>query len=48
MNGVATKIAQEISVLFEHRHLDPGPREQKTQHRARGSATGDATGNVLH
>src|SRR5438270_11979427 len=45
MNGVATKVAQEIRVLLEDRHFDPGARQEKTEHHSGGSAAGDAAGS---
>src|SRR5262249_14244628 len=41
MHGVAAKIPQEIRVLLEHDHLDPGAREQQAQHHAGGPAARD-------
>src|SRR5712692_9908769 len=42
VNRVATKIAQEIRVLFEHDDVHTGAREQKPEHHARRSAARDA------
>src|SRR5947209_8544327 len=39
MNRVAAKIAKEIAVFFQHRHVDSGAREQITNHHPRGSST---------
>jgi len=37
----AAEIAVEISVLFEHRHLHAGARQQVTGHHSRRAATDD-------
>jgi hypothetical protein len=42
MNGVATKIAQEIRVLFDHQHFDARAREQEAGHYSRRPAARDA------
>ena len=44
VNGVATKVAQEILVLLQHDDIDAHTRQQKPQHHAGRSAAGDATG----
>src|SRR5690242_12767980 len=41
MNCVTAEVAQEVSVLFEHNNVNPCPCEQKSQHHAGWSATGD-------
>ena len=41
MNRVATKIAKEIGMLFQDRHLDPGAREQIAGHHSSRSASDD-------
>src|SRR6478672_2261889 len=41
MNSVASEIAIEISVLFEHCHLHAGPCEQIASHHPRRSAAND-------
>jgi hypothetical protein len=41
MDSVASEVAEEISVLFEHSHLAPSPREQQSSHHARGPAAND-------
>ncbi len=41
MNCVAAEIADEIDVLFEHRHLHTGTRQQVTSHHSGGSAAYD-------
>src|SRR5262245_49259118 len=49
MNGIAAKIAQEITMLFQHQDLDARTRQQVRQHHAcRTAATDAAThGNFL-
>jgi hypothetical protein len=42
MDRVAAKIAQEVGVLLEHRHVDAGARQQIAQHHAGGAAAHDA------
>jgi hypothetical protein len=42
MNGVATKIAQEVAMLFQHRNFDAGARQEIPQHHAGRPAPGDA------
>jgi len=32
VDGVTAKVAEEVAVLFEHDHLDPGAGKQQTQH----------------
>ena len=34
MNGVATKIAQEIAVLFKHDNINSGTRQENAEHHA--------------
>jgi hypothetical protein len=46
MNRIAAKIAQEISVLFEHCDFDSRPREQKTQHHSGGTSACNAAANI--
>ncbi len=46
VDRVAAEIAQEIAVFFQHRHRDPGARQQKAEHDAGGSAAGDDAGNA--
>src|SRR5882672_1357737 len=45
MDGVAAKIAEEITVLFEHDHLNAGSREQQPEHHSSRAAAGDTTGS---
>jgi hypothetical protein len=42
MHGIASEIAQEISMLFQHDDGNAGAREQEAQHHPGGSAAGDA------
>src|SRR3546814_2531196 len=42
MHGIATKIAQEVAVLFEHQGLDAGACEQQAQNHPGRSAADDA------
>ena len=46
MHGVAAEIAQEVGVLFQHRHRDAGARQQKAEHHAGRPAAGDAAGGL--
>ena len=46
MDGVAAEVAQEVLVLFQHDHVDAGPRQQEAEHHAGRPAAGDATGGV--
>src|SRR5437764_12449696 len=50
MNGIATKIAQEIRVLVQHNDLNAGTSEEVTEHHAGGSAADNDTpgGDCLH
>src|SRR5262249_12409147 len=43
MDGVATEVAQKVSMLLQHRHAHPGARQQKTKHHSRRPTTGNAT-----
>jgi hypothetical protein len=48
---VAAKIPQKIGVLFQDKHRDAGPGQQKTQHHPGRSSTGNAAlsrGGVRH
>ncbi len=49
MHGVAAEIAQEILVLFEHRHANARACEQESEHHSRRTTADDATfcGNVF-
>ena len=42
MNRVAAKIAEEIGVLLQHRHMNAGAREQKPEHHPGRAAAGYA------
>ena len=42
MHRVATEIAQEIAVLLQDNHPDPGAGQQKRVNQACGPASGDA------
>jgi hypothetical protein len=44
VNRVAAKVAQEIGVLFQHRHADARPRQQVAQHQPRRAAAGNRAG----
>ncbi len=44
VNGVTAKIAQEVGVLLQHRHIDPRPRQQIAEHQPGGAASHDAAG----
>jgi hypothetical protein len=46
MDGVAAEIAEEVGVLLEHHHLDPGAGEQEAEHHSRRAAAGDAAGGL--
>src|SRR3989442_12238660 len=46
MNGVAAEIAEEIAVLFQHRDLDTGAREEVSEHHPGRSAAGDGASCV--
>src|SRR5262245_17362964 len=41
VDGVATKVSQEVGVLLQHDDVDARPREQQAEHHARRSATRD-------
>src|SRR5262245_17421530 len=43
MDGVAAKIAEEITVLFKHDHFNTGAGKKQTEHHAGGTAAGDTT-----
>ena len=43
MDGVAAEVAQEIGVLFQHDHIDPGAREQEAEHHPARAAADNAT-----
>ena len=47
MDRVAAKVAQEIGVLFEHQHRDPGARQQQPEHHAGGAAPGNAATHAV-
>ena len=42
MDRIAAKITQEVRMFFEHHNVNPGARQQKTQHHACGTAAGNA------
>src|SRR5262249_47342436 len=42
VNRVATKVAQEVRVLFEHDDTDPGPGQEQAEHHSRRAASDDA------
>src|SRR5215470_11294470 len=44
MDGVAAKIAKEVSVLFEHDNFNAGAGEQQPEHYSSGPAADDTTG----
>jgi len=46
MDRVSPKVAQEVRVLFEHSHLDPGSREEVPGHHAGRAAARDAAGRA--
>src|SRR2546423_13309664 len=46
MNRVATKIAEEIGVFFEHEHIHARSRQQEAQHHSGGPASGDAASRL--
>ena len=43
MDGVAAKVAQEVSMLLEHDNVDAGAREQEAEHEPAGSAADNTT-----
>ena len=43
VNGIASKIAEEILVLFKNQHIHTRAREEKSQHHTGRTSTGDAT-----
>jgi hypothetical protein len=43
MDGVPSKIAEEIRMLLEHDHIDASPREQESQHHPGRTAARDDT-----
>src|SRR5215475_5194101 len=45
MDGVATKIAEEVRVLFEHDHLNACAGEQKSKHHSCRAAADNTTGS---
>jgi hypothetical protein len=49
VDGVATKVAQEVGMLLEHDHVDAGTRQQEAEHQAARPASDDAAtgGNLL-
>jgi hypothetical protein len=48
MDGVASKITEEIRVFFEDDHLQPGSREKKSKHGASRAAARYATAGGQH
>ena len=42
MNRVSAEVAEKVGVLLEDHDIDRHPRQKKTQHHARGSASNDA------
>ena len=42
MDRIAAKVTQEVRMFFEHHNVNPGARQQKTQHHACGTAAGNA------
>jgi hypothetical protein len=45
LNQSAAKIPEKIGVLFQDKHRDAGPGQQKTQHHSGRSSTGNAALN---
>ena len=43
MDGIAAEVAQEIGVLLQHDHIDPGACEQEAQHHPARAAAHNAT-----
>jgi len=46
MQRVAAEVAQEVGVLLEHQHLDPGPGQQQPEHGPGRPAPGDAAADL--
>ena len=46
MNGVATKIAQKVSVLFEDNNIHTRASQQKTKHHSSGASANDAASRI--
>jgi hypothetical protein len=48
MDRVPAKVAEEVSVLFEHHDRNAGASEQQAQHRAGRTTTGNTTPRFDH
>src|SRR5579864_6241346 len=46
MNGVAAEITQKIPMLFKHTNIHARPGQQKAQHHACWSSSGNATSSL--
>ena len=47
MNRIAAKIAKEIFVFFQNKHIHAGPSQKETKHDAGRSTADDATGRLV-
>ncbi len=47
VDRVAAEVAQEVTVLFDDQHLDPGARQEKAEHDPGRAAAGDDAGDLL-
>lgn len=47
MNGVTAKIAREVQVFFQQRHLNTLACQQQSQHHARRPSANDAAGGLF-
>jgi hypothetical protein len=47
VHGVAAEVAEEVGVLLQHRHLDPGAGQQQSQHHPGRAAPHDQARRVL-
>ena len=48
MDGIAAKVPQEVTVLLDHRHPQPRPSQQQSEHRPRRPAPRDHAVDPLH
>jgi hypothetical protein len=43
VDGIAAEVAQEITMLLQHDHIDAGARQKEAKHHAGRPPAGDAT-----
>ena len=47
VDRVAAEVAQKVAVLFHHRDIDPGARQEKPEHHPGRTAAGNGAGHAI-